>query len=613
MRPVAAALLTFSLAAAAHAQPAPTVDAVLAANRAAVKMPATGAAELRYTNTSSGMTGPLTVRYDLATGAYVEEQEAEGIRSSDGFDGTTPWQQDISLAYTPQLGGDRPVTAASAAYRNANLWWRADRGGATITSAGRDTIDGRAQDHLVVTLRHGHRFDAWFDAETHFLTRIAEMRQFFHVTESYADYRAEHGAMLAHKMVVDQGLGPDSLSTSLLQAATFGAKRPLSAYAMPRVALTGAEIVGGAARTSVPFRFLNNHIYVEAKVNGKGPYNFIVDTGGHTLLSPKLVKEVGLKAVGAAVTSGAGEGHETTGFVHFDEIAIGDVRLKDQTGFATNIYDPSIEGIPVDGMVGFELFRRLVTTIDYGGKTLSFTRPAAFKGSAALGSAVPFVFYDHLPFVTGSVMGMPARFDIDTGSRSEIDFTSPFVNANDLRGKFSKGTSAVTGWGVGGPSRSYVVRLPALTLGDVPVTNIAAGLSEAKAGSISDPAYDGNIGSGLLKRFVVTFDYANQIMYLKRIAPEPEDVGTFDRSGLWINAKNGGYEVTDVAKDSAGAAAGIAVGDVITAIEGKPVVAEQLADARRLFRSRPAGSTIALQVRRGGETRAVALTLKDQI
>ena len=112
---------------------------------------------------------------------------------------------------------------------------------------------------------------------------------------------------------------------------------------------------------------------------------------------------------------------------------------------------------------------------------------------------------------------------------------------------------------------------------------------------------------------MVTFDYANQIMYLKRIAPEPEDVGTFDRSGLWINAKNGGYEVTDVAKDSAGAAAGIAVGDVITAIEGKPVVAEQLADARRLFRSRPAGSTIALQVRRGGETRAVALTLKDQI
>jgi len=609
----AAALFAFCFAPLAGAEPAGTVDTVLAANRAATKMPAAGAVELRYTNTSSGMTGPLTLRYDLTTGAYVEAQEAEGIRSSDGFDGMTPWQQDISLAYTPQLGGDRPLTAASAAYRNANLWWRADRGGATIASAGRDTIDGRTQDHLVVTIKQGHRFDAWFDVETHLLTRVAEMRQFFHVTESYSDYRPEKGAMLAHKMVTDQGLGPEAVSTSLLQAATFGARRPLSAYAMPRVALTGAEIVGGASRASVPFRFLNNHIYVTATVNGKGPYTFIVDTGGHTLLSPKFVREVGLKAVGAAVTSGAGEGHETTGFVHFDEIAIGDVRLKDQTGFATNIYDPSIEGIAVDGMVGFELFRRLVTTIDYDAKTLRFTKPADFRASAALGSPVPFLFYDHLPFVTGSVMGIPARFDIDTGSRSEIDLTSPFVKANDLRAKFPKGTSAVTGWGVGGPARGYVVRVPALKLGDVAVSNVVAGLSEAKGGSISDPAYDGNIGSGLLKRFVVTFDYANQIMYLKRIVPEPEDVGTFNRSGLWINAKNGGYEVTDVAKDSAGAAAGLAAGDVITAIDGKPVVAEQLSDARRLFRERPAGTRIALQVRRGAESRTVALMLKDQI
>lgn len=84
------------------------------------------------------------------------------------------------------------------------------------------------------------------------------------------------------------------------------------------------------------------------------------------------------------------------------------------------------------------------------------------------------------------------------------------------------------------------------------MTNIAAGLSEAKAGSLSDPAFEGNIGSGLLKRFVVTFDYGHQVMYLKRIIPQPNDVGTFDRSALWINAKDGGYEVVDVAKGSAG-------------------------------------------------------------
>ena len=41
-------------------------------------------------------------------------------------------------------------------------------------------------------------------------------------------------------------------------------------------------------------------------VNGKGPYTFIVDTGGHCLISPQLVAELGLKIVGATEMCGAG-------------------------------------------------------------------------------------------------------------------------------------------------------------------------------------------------------------------------------------------------------------------------------------------------------------------
>ncbi|HEX5122978.1 MAG TPA: PDZ domain-containing protein, partial [Rhodanobacteraceae bacterium] len=316
---------------------------------------------------------------------------------------------------------------------------------------------------------------------------------------------------------------------------------------------------------------------------------------------------------GRSVESGAGEGHSTTGFVHYDEIAIGGVRLRDQTGFATEIYDKSIEGIPVDGMIGYELLRRMVTTIDYGRNTITFTDPSRFTPGGDLGVAVPFEFYDHLPNVAGTIGDLPATFDIDTGSRTEIDVTSPFVAQHGLRARFPKGTLAVTGWGVGGPARDYMVRLPSLKLGRVEVDHIAAGLSDAKGGSISDPNYDGNVGSALLKRFVVTFDYAHQVMYLRRIEPTPPDVGTFDRSGLWINAKPAGYEVVDVARDSAAARAGIAVGDVITAIDGEPVVAAKLSDTRRRFRSDPPGTAIAVAVLRGGESRRFTLTLADQI
>ena len=69
-------------------------------------------------------------------------EDAGGLHNADGYDGKTPWQQDISLAYTRQQGGDRIAVAVSAAYRNANLWWRPDRGGA-VSYVGRETARAR--------------------------------------------------------------------------------------------------------------------------------------------------------------------------------------------------------------------------------------------------------------------------------------------------------------------------------------------------------------------------------------------------------------------------------------------------------------------------------------
>jgi C-terminal processing protease CtpA/Prc len=138
-------------------------------------------------------------------------------------------------------------------------------------------------------------------------------------------------------------------------------------------------------------------------------------------------------------------------------------------------------------------------------------------------------------------------------------------------------------------------------LGAVAVDSVAAGLSQDKGGAMSDSNYDANVGSGLLKGFVVTFDYAHQLMYLKRVTPRPADAGSFDRSGLWINAKSGGYVVADIATGSAAAVAGMQVGDVITAIDGQPA------------RAAPAGTTVQLSLRRGAQVRSVGITLKDQI
>lgn len=608
-----ALMLALAGTSAAAASTASTADAILDANHAAVgAMPATGTLTIDYQYSTAGMVGKRLTISDLATGAFVGSDSVGPFGRGFGYDGKLPWMRDFSGAFTPQQGGDRIQTSANEAYRQANLWWRADRGGAKITYEGRETADGTSLDHLSVTPRGGKPFEAWFDTRTHLLARIAEDRQFFHTRTFYADYAREGAVLLPHTLTYDAGVGKQHYETLKLRRASFGKPRPVAAYALPDIKPAGMTLDGGKTSVTMPFRLLNNHVYVQGRVNGKGPYTFIVDTGGHTLLSPKAASEATLSERGAAASSGTGEKVETSGFAKVREIDIGGVRMLDQTAIISNVYDQAIEGIPVDGMIGFELFRRFAVRLDYGRKLMTVTDFAHFDPRDA-GTPVPFVFYDHLPFVRGRIDGMPARFDIDTGSRTELDITSPFVRQAKLRSRYHKGVSTIIGWGVGGPSRSFVVRIPSMEIGSVKLQNVVGGLAEAKGGSISDPNYEGNIGSGLLKRFDVTFDYAHQVMYLKRLDPAPVDAGQFDRSGLWINAEDGGYRVTGVATGSPAAKAGLVVGDVILDIDGQPAVTDRLSDARELLRTRPAGSRLALVYRRAGIEKTTTLTLRDQI
>jgi membrane-associated protease RseP (regulator of RpoE activity) len=172
---------------------------------------------------------------------------------------------------------------------------------------------------------------------------------------------------------------------------------------------------------------------------------------------------------------------------------------------------------------------------------------------------------------------------------------------------------AVDGWGVGGHSRSYITRGASLTLGPVKIDDVVAGFSAQKSGAFADPTYQGNVGAGILKRFVVTFDYGHRIMYLKPLPTPVADTGVFDRSGMWINLSGDGFEVVDVSAGGAAGAAGLAVGDKILSVDGKPGGTLSLSELRMSLRDQPAGSVVSFTVKRGEKTWTVPVTLKDQI
>jgi membrane-associated protease RseP (regulator of RpoE activity) len=68
-----------------------------------------------------------------------------------------------------------------------------------------------------------------------------------------------------------------------------------------------------------------------------------------------------------------------------------------------------------------------------------------------------------------------------------------------------------------------------------------------------------------------------------------------------------GVRITEIVKDSPAQAAGLKIGDLVTAINGKPV--RQMTDVSPLMKNATAGSKLGITVVRDGETRTMAVTL----
>lgn len=602
--------VTFAFAASVAAAPAyaSTAADILAANKAATGGKAwDGKATLKalYDYAGQGMTGKITSLADLAHGTWADSAAIGPATQANGFDGAHAWEKDPSGAVTNQDGGDQRPLAVNEGYRRSNMWWRGDFGGASIAVDGEKKDGGAAYEVLTVTPKDGKNFDAWFDEKTQLLARIVEKQGTQTLTTTYSDYRAVNGVELAYKNLVSLGDAKYDQTITLTGAAFLPAQDP-SAFAAPKVVMADYAIAGGD-ETTFPFHLYNNHIYADVSVNGKGPYQFIFDTGGVNLLTPPLVSELGLKSEGQMQGNGAGSGHMDVGLTKVSSLQLGKATVKDQVFAVMALNSMStVEGVGMPGMVGFETFRRFVTRVDYGAGTITLIKPAAFDPKDS-GTPVHFTFNGNTIEAPATYDGVPGTFTIDTGSRASLTLTGPFIAKNHLS---ISGVDAVTGWGIGGPTRSVALRGRTLKLGAADIAGAVVELSTDKGGAMADDSMAGNIGAGVLKRFVVTLDYEHTTMYLKPVAAPMADLDTFDRAGMWFNEGGDGYTVVDVTKGTPAEQAGFKAGDEITAVDGKPAKSIPLYEARRELRNRAPGTVVTFAVKGKGD---VKVTLRDLI
>ena len=166
-------------------------------------------------------------------------------------------------------------------------------------------------------------------------------------------------------------------------------------------------------------------------LNGKGPYRFIFDTGGSNVVDPAVAKEIGALSAGSAQGSGVGSQTEGLSFANVSTLQVGDATVKDQL-FAvapTRMGFGVSAGRQVDGLIGWEVLARYITTFDYANLQVTLAMPGAATPPAS-GHVVPFVFYGTQPQIACTIDAIPAECTIDTGARDTISFMTPFIAAH---------------------------------------------------------------------------------------------------------------------------------------------------------------------------------------
>jgi hypothetical protein len=555
-----------------------------------------------------GLTGTVNAWTDLsAGGAYAGQLVLGGFRQGLGFDGHDAWTADDAGVVWVDGSQQNRASAINEAFRESYALWTPQHGGAAVTLDAPQTDAGVTYDVLTVNVPGSVvPYDVWIDASTHLPARYVERSAAVTTTTTLGDYRPVAGVKWAFAQRQHSDQGND---VALTYDRIDVAPPDIAARVRKPVSNPNDSSIAGGTSTTIPFTLIDNHVYLNVMLNGKGPYRFIFDTGGANVIDPAVAREIGSAGSGSVQGGGVGATTEEFQFARVASLRVGAAELRNQAFAVVPVRAGfGVAGsAPIDGLIGAEVLARFVTVFDYANNTIVLSTPPA----KSAGAAIPFTFTGTQPLIPCTIDGLASQCSIDTGSRSSIDLFAPFLAANPSVVPSDATAPGINGFGVGGADVGRLARLRSLDIGPYHLPDTVAGLSMAQAGAFAVPGIGANIGGGILKRFTVTFDYPNLTMY---VAPNATfgQRDAFERSGLFV-INQGGLTIAGVRAGTPGAVAGIAKGDRIVTLDGTPAAKLTLGDVRAAF-SKPAGTRIQLDVQgKDGVSRTLVLTLQDYV
>lgn len=358
---------------------------------------------------------------------------------------------------------------------------------------------------------------------------------------------------------------------------------------------------------------------IKMRINNKGPYNFILDSGVGLLIITdySLSDSLDLSHKRIIKLNGLGDGEASEAIVT-PALNIDIPGLSSNGVYAailkSDVFDLSGHvGMPIHGLIGYEFFNGLGVNINFNDTLITAYRPKDFKPFKK-SQKIPITIEDHKPYLQ-TYITLPDgtrvlnKFVLDLGAGHPVSLE----NMIKKYGLPKNAIAANLGVALNGPISGFLSRIKAIEIGKYKLDNVITSFPSADYEPRATIVRDGNLGMGILKKFNVGFDYTNSVMYVR---PNSTFKAPFehDMSGIeyYLTGDNLSHVViTRVAPGSPADDIGLMRADEITSINFKPVAKMGTEEIDNYFKS--PGKSLLLEVFHEGRYDKVVITLRRRL
>ncbi len=374
---------------------------------------------------------------------------------------------------------------------------------------------------------------------------------------------------------------------------------------------------------SIPFEMVGSYVVITVRINDSSPLNLILDSGVRNTIITELQSgdRITLNYSDVKDLMGLGGGNHLDAYIsNYNELKIGRLKMNYKTVFVLqdNVFNLSKHtGTKINGLLGADFFQDYTIEIDYTARRVRFFEPSPFdtpKGYNVLPITIEAqkLFID-LAVVNADSTRQKVKMLIDTGAELNAWFQTMTSESVHLPAKWINGT---VGEGLNGIITGKYGRIPELKIGDFSLKNPIVSFPDSAtiAQIIANSKRDGTIGSQLLSRFNLIFDYNQKKLYFK---PNEnfKNRYSYNIAGVEIIQITPFLPITEVLsvwKNSPAALAGVIPGDKILEINGEKALTMSLSELRKIFET-PTKKPLKLTLIREEKEIQVTIDMLDKI